>query len=482
MKVQKLGLVLGINMVAACMVMQGCKATKSGRDVPPPASETDGVITVISRPEQKPVAGPAEPADVPEQPITSEGVVSTPAPKTVAPPPPPPPSSVAKVKPLPPTPHAAKPTPAKPAKSSVATVKPLPPKPAKSAAAAKTAAPAAASEEYVVKPGDSLFLISKRTNYKQSAILAANPGLNADRIRIGQKIKLPGAAPVAAAAAVAAAPADAKDAGKKAETVAKADGKKADAKVMAASAAAPTPDAAAANTKAPVKTKSAFAAYEGPTKEYTVVSGDSLGKIALESGISIRALKKLNGLTKDNLRVGQKLKIPAEKQIAAPKTAVVPPAPKAAADEKKAAVGEKKAAASAKTAVETKDAKKKDAAAEQKPAVDAKDAKKPAEAAKPAETAKPTEVAKPAEPSPVADEKPAEAVKPAEPAPVAAEAAPATGLTYTVKEGDDLVSIAIAYGISPSALMDANDLKVTDEVKPGQVLKLPANAKVGGAQ
>ena len=473
MKVQKLGLVLGINMVAACMVMQGCKATKSGRDVPPPASETDGVITVISRPEQKPVAGSAEPADVPEQPITSEGVVSTPAPKTVAPPPPP--SSVAKVKPLP-----AKPAPAKvaPAKSSVATVKPLPPKPAKTVAAAKTAAAVASSEEYVVKPGDTLFLISKRTNYKQSAILAANPGLNADRVRVGQKIKLPGAAPVV----VAAAPADAKDAGKKAETVAKADGKKADAKVMAASAAAPTPDAAAANTKAPVKTKSAFAAYEGPTKEYTVVSGDSLGKIALESGISIRALKKLNGLTKDNLRVGQKLKIPAEKQIAAPKTAVVPPAPKAAADEKKAAVGEKKAAASAKTAVETKDAKKKDAVAEQKPAVDAKDAKKPAEAAKPAETAKPAEVAKPAEPSPVADEKPAEAVKPAEPAPVAAEAAPATGLTYTVKEGDDLVSIAIAYGISPSALMDANDLKVTDEVKPGQVLKLPANAKVGGAQ
>ena len=47
-----------------------------------------------------------------------------------------------------------------------------------------------------------------------------------------------------------------------------------------------------------------------------------------------------------------------------------------------------------------------------------------------------------------------------------------------MKEGDDLVSIAIAFGISPSALMDINDLKPTDEVKPGQVLKLPANAKV----
>ena len=46
-----------------------------------------------------------------------------------------------------------------------------------------------------------------------------------------------------------------------------------------------------------------------------------------------------------------------------------------------------------------------------------------------------------------------------------------------MKEGDDLVSIAIAYGISPSALMDLNDLKATDEIKPGQILKLPANAK-----
>ena len=43
--------------------------------------------------------------------------------------------------------------------------------------------------------------------------------------------------------------------------------------------------------------------------------------------------------------------------------------------------------------------------------------------------------------------------------------------------GEDLASIAIAYGISPSALMDVNDLKPTDEVKPGQILKLPANAK-----
>ena len=89
-----------------------------------------------------------------------------------------------------------------------------------------------------------------------------------------------------------------------------------------------------------------------------------------------------------------------------------------------------------------------------------------ADAAKPAEEA---EAAKPVEEAKSADAaKPAEEAKPEEP--------PAT-LTYTVKEGDDLVSIAIAYGISPSALMDLNDLKPTDEIKKDQVLKLPANAK-----
>ena len=80
-----------------------------------------------------------------------------------------------------------------------------------------------------------------------------------------------------------------------------------------------------------------------------------------------------------------------------------------------------------------------------------------------------TEEAKPVEEAKSADAvKPSEEKKPEEP--------PAT-LTYTVKEGDDLVSIAIAYGISPSALMDLNDLKPTDEIKKDQVLKLPANAK-----
>ena len=402
MKAQKLGLVLGINMVAACLMMQGCKATKPGGPVPP-SRPNEPVITVKPGPRpgprvvQTPSAAQVQPV------VTSQPVEPAPAPQAQ-------PSSVPTVRALPPA--------------------PAPKAPKTKSAAAPASAAAAPSAEYVVKPGDTLFLISKRTNYRQDAILAVNPSLNADpkrTLRVGQKIKLPGA--VAAPAVAKASASEAKPAAKDK-----------DGKVLPAAAPAP----AAANTKAPVKTKSGFVPYEGPTKEYVVKAGDSLGKIASESGISIRALKALNGLKQDKLRLNQKLKIPAEKQTAAKA------APAAKSAEKDAA---------AKPAVAAKDDAAKKAPAEMEAAAPAPAAAKPAEAAaeKPAEAAK-------------ADE-----VKSEAPA-TSAEAAPAAP-THVVKEGEDLVSIAIAYGISPSALMDINDLKANDEVKAGQVLKLPANAK-----
>ena len=61
--------------------------------------------------------------------------------------------------------------------------------------------------------------------------------------------------------------------------------------------------------------------------------------------------------------------------------------------------------------------------------------------------------------------------------PVTDLSAEETANTYIVKEGDDIVSISIAWGISPSQLMNANDLKENEPLKPGQVLKLPPNAR-----
>lgn len=49
---------------------------------------------------------------------------------------------------------------------------------------------------------------------------------------------------------------------------------------------------------------------------YTVVSGDTLSRIASRNGTSVSALQAANGLSGTNIRVGQKLKIPAGNQVA----------------------------------------------------------------------------------------------------------------------------------------------------------------------
>lgn len=375
MKVQKLGLVLGMNMAAACLVLQGCKATRPGTDNLPPPVVVPGPATRIE-------TIPATPSE-PSVTVTPE------------------------VKPLPPPAVATPP-------AKVAEVKPLPPPPPAPKKHPKAVAPVAGGSTVVVQRGDTLSGICVRHRVKMSAVVAANPGLNPNHIRVGQKIVLPGAA----VAAVAEKPA---------------------AKVKLAAADAPV---TAANTTAPVKTKSAFKAYTGPTKTYKVRSGDSLGKIAYESGITIRALKDLNKLTKDSIRVGQELLIPAEKVVAKP-AAKAPDAKKAAA--KKDAKEPKK-----------EGAEKREAAAPVAETTSLSNAVETAAAVPPAEVA----------PAPAA----AESATP--------DSAPASSsATYTAKEGDDIVSIAIAYGISPSRLMDLNDLKAGDSIKAGQVLKLPADAK-----
>jgi N-acetylmuramoyl-L-alanine amidase len=46
-------------------------------------------------------------------------------------------------------------------------------------------------------------------------------------------------------------------------------------------------------------------------KEYKVSSGDSLSRIAVRYGVSLSSLKKLNKLSDDKIRIGQRLQIPA---------------------------------------------------------------------------------------------------------------------------------------------------------------------------
>ena len=252
--------------------------------------------------------------------------------------------------------------------------------------------PAPAVEEatttYIVQSGDYLAKISKKFNVTIASIKRLNPSIGAKNIvRVGQKLKLPGKI----------------DVGVQAE-----------------------PPKPAVRTGV----KKAYAPYSGATKEYVVKSGDTLGAIAYSNGINIRQLKEMNGLKKDVLRVGQKLKIPAEKVVAAkpapakaPAIAPVAPAAPAAAVEQPAA-----------------------------PAA--------------AEPAAPAEVA-PATPAP------APAAQDAAPAAPAADAA----TTYIVQEGDDITGVSIRFGVSAAVIRELNNLGEKDQLVPGQIIKLPADAQ-----
>ena len=248
---------------------------------------------------------------------------------------------------------------------------------------------------YVVQSGDYLAKISKKFNVTIAAIKKANNMTN-DVVRVGQKLKIPGKVDVGAVAA------------------------------QTGSAPAPAKKSAAV-----------FTPYAGATKEYVVKSGDTLGAIAYGNGITIRQLKELNGLTNDVVRVGQKLKIPAEKQV-------------------KAAVAKKVDKSAAKPVAEKKAPVVDKPAADEKPVVEKPAEDKPAEAL----------VEQAAEAKP-AEDKPAEA---------ASAPAPATA-TYVVQEGDDMTGVSIRWGVSAAEIRELNNLGENDQLKPGQIIKLPAEAQ-----
>ena len=238
---------------------------------------------------------------------------------------------------------------------------------------------------YVVKNGDYLAKISKRFNVTINSIKRLN-NLKNDSIRVGQKLKLPGKLDIGAEGAEPAA--------------------------------------------VPAKTMSASsAAYKGETKEYVVKNGDTLGAIAYGNGCTIRQLKALNGLKSDTLRVGQKIKIPAngkpvaksvpaKKAPAAPAAAPATPAPAPAV--------EQAAPAATKTAVE--------------------------------QTA------------------PAATEPAAEPAAPAAAPEPQYA-TYEVQDGEDMTAICIRFNVSAAVIRELNNLPDGAQLTKGQIIKLPPEAQ-----
>ncbi|MGG1397368.1 LysM peptidoglycan-binding domain-containing protein [Bacillus salipaludis] len=115
-----------------------------------------------------------------------------------------------------------------------------------------------ATTTYVVKKGDSLSKIAVKFKSTVSELKKLN-GLNSDRIRVGQKLKVPGTA----------------------------------------------------------KTTTTTSSTTKNVSTYTVKSGDTLGKIAKQFDLSLQDLKALNGLKSNLIRVGQKLKVTGKPVVAA---------------------------------------------------------------------------------------------------------------------------------------------------------------------
>jgi len=132
--------------------------------------------------------------------------------------------------------------------------------------------------EHTISKGDSFYTLGKKYGVGFKAIADANPGVNPNRLKIGDKVKIP---------------------------------------------PAKTPGAASLNgVVAPVAT-------EGAAKTYKVKSGDNLGKIAKQFGVTAKQLRAANNLKTDQIKVGQTIKIPVKEVAALPPVESIPPVPAA---------------------------------------------------------------------------------------------------------------------------------------------------------
>jgi LysM repeat protein len=130
--------------------------------------------------------------------------------------------------------------------------------------------------EHTISKGESFYTLGKKYGVGYKAIADANPGVNPNRLKIGDKIKIP--PPKAGVASFNG-------------TVAPAD--------------------------------------DGGVKTYKVKSGDNLGKIAKAYGVTVKQLRAANNLRTDQIKVGQTLKIPVKEPAPLPPVESIPPVPAA---------------------------------------------------------------------------------------------------------------------------------------------------------
>ena len=231
-----------------------------------------------------------------------------------------------------------------------------------------------ATTTYVIKKGENLSTIAKRFGVSVRAIIELNKIADPDRIYAGQKLRLPG-------------------------------------KVILE----PTRPKPSAKKMAPRKTSGG--------NEYIVRKGDSLSKIAVKFGTTVRALRDSNKLTADRILIGQVLAIPSGSPKPTPtvRSVRVPkPVPRAVPVQTRTVV--------------------------RAPRVPA-----------------PPKVVPPA-PVAVAERKPEPTVK--------RPAVEGDYVMHTVAEDEDVYSIAMNYTVLPEELKRLNGL-TGNELEVGQKIKIP---------
>jgi peptidoglycan endopeptidase LytE len=161
--------------------------------------------------------------------------------------------------------------------------------------------PSTAGETYVVKTGDGLTKIAKAHGTSVEAIRRAN-NLKGDTIRVGQKLVIPASG---AAKKEAVVPAEVPATGMKDQTIAPI--------APSRSAVTETPAESAADLLQPGDSsaqKTTDPASAGAIRIHTVAAGEDLDSVAMTWAVSVAEIKKLNGLTDEAIKPGQRLKIP----------------------------------------------------------------------------------------------------------------------------------------------------------------------------
>jgi LysM repeat protein len=184
---------------------------------------------------------------------------------------------------------------------------PAPSAPSVPKAAKAPAGPAVASGDvHTVQTGDTLGKLAVRYGTTSAAFKSVN-NLKSDMIRIGQKLSIPKSKEASSASAPAvetAAPAAATDAAPAAEPVT--------APALVEPAPAVEPAAVDASAAAPAATESVDAAASDADAPfpYNVKDGDTLDSIAIKFSARKDVIMRLNNMTSETVRPGQKLLIP----------------------------------------------------------------------------------------------------------------------------------------------------------------------------